>query len=309
MKNNKFIIAGLLALALTACTTNTNTAEETSQLTESTSAVTEAETSAEESTTTTDGAEVESEATEETTAAEEDVPADDAVNSELAAVYANTLCDIAEDNGVMGIDAYLLDINNDATPELIVKEYGQSGTAYAIYNAQGYAATGLWNDVDEIFMDYADSDITTTLQLYKDTETDSYALLYRADAVGMFGNGNCLLDAAMRSESLTAMSSVDMGTGDKNLSVTVFVDGMEAKTAETSCAMADVDSRTWGEWEDIASVEALYDTYFGKYEFVSEDLPSEYQIMSHTDDYSAAVTDGTLRDHYDDILSAINAVI
>lgn len=69
----KLIIAAIMAVVMTSCTSNTETAEETSsQLTESTSAVTEAETSAEESTTTTAEAEAESEESEETTSAEED---------------------------------------------------------------------------------------------------------------------------------------------------------------------------------------------------------------------------------------------
>lgn len=85
-KHSKFIIAGILILALTACTANTETAEETSsQLTESTSAVTEAETSAEEETTTT--AEAESEESEETTAAE-DTSSDDYI-AKIDAIFAD----------------------------------------------------------------------------------------------------------------------------------------------------------------------------------------------------------------------------
>ena len=69
MKHTKIIIASILALAMTACTANTNTAEETSQTTESTQSVTESEPY--EETTAMTEPETESADTEETAAPEE----------------------------------------------------------------------------------------------------------------------------------------------------------------------------------------------------------------------------------------------
>ena len=139
MKYTKFIIAGILALSLTACTSTTNTSEETySAATESTSAVAEAETSAEEETTTTSEAEAESEATEETTNAAEDVPTDDTANSELIAAYVDILTE-SINNGVFASPTMTsectflpLDINDDGEPELVFLANKYDGYAFDI---------------------------------------------------------------------------------------------------------------------------------------------------------------------------------
>ena len=146
----KFIIAAIMAVALTACTADTGTAEETSLLTESTSAVTEAEASAEESTTTTAEAEAELGGSEETTSAEENVSvADEQVTDAATWVesFTNIIVDgIADEESGIGTD-YLIpistdlddwrgamdsgfilcDINLDGVPELLALNTGITG--------------------------------------------------------------------------------------------------------------------------------------------------------------------------------------
>ena len=257
MKHNKLIIAGILALALTACTSNTNTAEETSSATtENTSAVAEAETSAEESTTTTDGAEVESEA------AEEDVPADDTANSELIATYVDVLSDkinsgeFSDAWGMTALSFLPLDINNDSMPELL----------YSGYLVQGDILDIDGNSLDKGF--YCPDD--AKVSYCEDVETgDTFWLTNgKLPRITVHDGYDCYAVRTLGGHWDSLLVDVyDDGTIEGTMGY--YTDGIDFTKIET----ADTKEGCYD----------LYDRYFGKYMVIDEFTWSDKAVFMPTE--------------------------
>ena len=282
MKNNKFIIAGLLALALTACTSNSETAEETTSPTESISTTAEESTSTEAESVSADDEEAEDES-EETTAAEKDVPAaaEDAMTAELieelSETYTSVISDAAYNQGVMSLYGNLIDITEDGIPELVLTQAHNSGYSWSIIGTDGKSLPALWDnnivsfDDGGLFYDYPTATFVEGLYLYKNADTDGNVLMYTASAsymnnskftyVAGFGNDNkyIIVNGVMNADNTA-----------QDIEISVYENDAVIGTATATRTLAEQasDGYVFSDWDDLTEVEELYQTYFGNYERV-----------------------------------------
>ncbi|MCM1328120.1 MAG: hypothetical protein NC253_01650 [Ruminococcus sp.] len=284
MKRTKIILAAILALTLTACS-DTSTAEVTEEITESsvsetTSEVTTTEvtTTAEETTTT---AEVE-------TAAETKPPAPETEGTDtvkdtsaeadveiLPRIYADILCNETEDSSTMSFKANLIDFDSDGISELIITRYYMSGHDYTVYKSDGSVAEGLWNDYS-LLEDYTTTEKEYYFKHYKNTETGSDAVMYvcRGRGNGMPNLFTYAMDAVMLPESLIAEAVTANDYTTREMELTVYINGEAVGSAAANSTRNESGDTLWNDWESLTDVNNLYDTYFGKYELVSEDIAS-----------------------------------
>lgn len=294
MKYTKIIIAAALALTLTACAdTNTNTAEETTLLSETTSeaVVTENTTTATEGITTTKEttttAEPESETTSEETEETTDTSASEKTvaiagdGNDIAKVYADILFSEAE-SGCMALKCNLIDLDSDGISELVITYYTMGGYDHIIYKSDGSEVQGLWNDYS-LMSDYATVGKEYSMQQYKDTETNNIILMYIGCGSGM--GFTYAMDAVMQPESLIAQAEMNDDYSAMEMDMTVYKNGEAMGTAEASRSRnKESDDPFWNDWDSLEEAENLYNSYFGKYEFVSDNISDLNPIIIDGED-------------------------
>lgn len=274
MKHTKIIIAAILALTLTACS-DTTTEKDTALIDEVTSdtVMTEETTAAETTTSAETEAETDQTEAEETVDINEDTSIIENKN-EISKTYTDILISEA-DSGCMSLKANLIDLNSDGVSELVVTSYRLTGYDYHVYKSDGSEVQGLWNDYS-LLEDYASVETEYSFQQYKNTETGNAVVMYvcQGNGMGMPKLFTYAMDAVMLPESLTAEAVTVNDYTAREMNMTVYSNGEALGTAKASSTRNDDGNPFWNDWDNLEELDNLYNSYFGKYEFVSENISS-----------------------------------
>ena len=280
MKNNKFIIAGLLAFALTACTSNSETSEETTSPTESITTTAEESTVTEDKPVTADSEETTEAESEDTTAAEEDVPAavEDTMTAELIEELSETYTSVIADevyNRHFWRNLYgnLIDITGDDIPELVLT-YDDGGVYYwAVYGINGEAMSSLWgldkvsfNDNfqdSNLFYDYPQVSFRNCLSLYQNGTANS--LFYTLSGSGRDNRFTYIAGFVGDDKFIIVEAAMTDDDTKQGITMSVYKNEEVLDTAEATRNLLDTDDgHDFADWDDLTAVNELYDKYFGE---------------------------------------------